>query len=202
MGICYIVGAGEFYGSFTPLPEDLVIAADGGYDTLRARNIRADLLLGDLDSIVCAPTDTQIIKFPKEKDETDTHLAYLEGKKRGYSVFKIYGGAGGRVDHTYANYCLLYYMRENGDFGILYDNKYISFVIKNEATRLTGKAGKGLSVFAIGGDAVGVSVIGANYELRDGKLTQKFPLGVSNSFTDSPCDVSVEDGSLLIFQEI
>jgi thiamine pyrophosphokinase len=202
MGTCYIVGAGEFYGSFSPLPEDLVIAADGGYDTLRARGIRIDLLLGDLDSISDAQRSVEAIVFPKDKDETDMHLAYLEGKRRGYTSFKLYGGVGGRADHTYANYCLLQFMRENGDFGILYDKESICFVIQNETTRLTGKAGKGFSVFAIGTEASDVSVIGARYELKGGKLSPSFPLGVSNKFLDSPCDITVERGSLLIFQEI
>ena len=35
MGICYIVGAGDFTSEFSPSDNDLVIAADGGYDHLK-----------------------------------------------------------------------------------------------------------------------------------------------------------------------
>ena len=51
MGICYLVGAGDFVGSFKPGCDDLVIAADGGYDSLITSGIRCDVLVGDLDSI-------------------------------------------------------------------------------------------------------------------------------------------------------
>ena len=115
MGVCYIVGAGDFHGSFTPAKDDLVIAADGGYLALMERGIRCDILLGDMDSLSelgVASSDCkapEILKFPVEKDETDTHLAYLEGARRGYTEFYIYGGTGGREDHTFANYSLLLY---------------------------------------------------------------------------------------------
>ncbi|MBR2432244.1 MAG: thiamine diphosphokinase, partial [Clostridia bacterium] len=79
MKTCYIVGAGEFYGEFTPDSDDLVIAADGGYDSLLNRGIRPDVLIGDLDSIKEMPNGIELIRHPVKKDETDMHLAYLEG---------------------------------------------------------------------------------------------------------------------------
>ena len=43
---CYIAGAGSWYGKdFSPQPDDLVIAADGGYLHLKERGIRVDLLI-------------------------------------------------------------------------------------------------------------------------------------------------------------
>ena len=50
--ICYIAGAGSWYGGpFAPNDGDCVIAADGGYRYLLERNIRVDLVMGDFDSI-------------------------------------------------------------------------------------------------------------------------------------------------------
>ena len=63
MKTCYIVGAGAFYGDFTPDETDLVIAADGGYSTLKSLEIRCDLLIGDMDSIASIPTDVEIIRM-------------------------------------------------------------------------------------------------------------------------------------------
>ena len=123
MGICYIVGAGDLDTYFVPRDDDFVIAADGGYDHLKRLGIRCDLLLGDLDSIKEIPTDQKTKKFAVRKDETDMHLAYLEGARLGYDTFYIYGGTGGRDDHTFANYCLLLYIREHGGRATLFSKK-------------------------------------------------------------------------------
>ena len=104
---CYIVGAGEFYGELNLSDGDIVIAADGGYDTLRELGVTPDLLVGDMDSVKAVPTDIEKLRVPVEKDETDTYLCYLEGVRRGYSNFVILGGVGGREDHTFANFSLL-----------------------------------------------------------------------------------------------
>jgi thiamine pyrophosphokinase len=227
MPICYIVGAGDFYGTLDPKPDDLVIAADGCYLALKNRDIRCDILLGDMDSLSelknqpssqikcadisiqrlnCATADPQaqkpeIMKFKVEKDETDTHLAYLEGARRGYTEFMIFGGTGGREDHTFANYSLLLYGKNAGHRITLVGKDREFFVIKNEIVTLSGTIGKGLSVFAFGSVAEGVSIQGAKYEACQVTLTPDFPLGVSNSFIGNEVTVSVARGALLIMKE-
>ena len=50
--VCYIFGAGEFSTcNISLMDEDLVIAADGGYDHLLQIGLRADIALGDFDSV-------------------------------------------------------------------------------------------------------------------------------------------------------
>ena len=202
MGVCYIVGAGDFNTPFTPTADDLVIAADGGYDHLKKFGIRCDLLLGDLDSISNAPSGVKTLKFPVRKDETDAYLAYREGAKRGYKYFRIYGGTGGREDHTFANYCLLLYIKEQGGNGFLISERARVSVIKNESVTLYGETGKHLSLFPFGSDAEGVTIKGAEYECEDIKLATNFPLTVSNIFRDSPVNIEVKDGALLVMEEI
>ena len=198
MNTCYIVGAGDFYGSFIPDASDLVIAADGGYTSLTERNIRCDVLIGDMDSLSDVPTGVKLIKHPSEKDETDTYLAYLHGKSLGYSNFEIYGGVGGREDHTFANYCLLAKIREDGCRATLFGNKTKCLVIKNESVKLAEREGDYISVFALGGTAEGVTIKGLYYEIQNSRLTYDFPLGVSNRFTSSEAEISVARGVLLI----
>ncbi len=201
MGICYIVGAGEFYGSLVPTAQDFVIAADGGYTALVERGIRCDLLIGDMDSLSARPSGVELITHPVEKDETDTYLAYLEGVKRGYTHFEVYGGVGGREDHTFANYCLLIYGVEHGHRISLVSERYNIFAIKNEKISLSGDKKKTISLFAFGGEARGVSIRGLKYEASDITLSASFPLGVSNSFTDTNAEIEVADGTLLIMAE-
>jgi thiamine pyrophosphokinase len=199
---CIIVGAGEFYGCPKPEGDDLVIAADGGYAELKKRNITPSLLIGDLDSLGFLPSGIEFISFPKEKDDTDMRLAYLEGKRRGYTDFEIYGGVGGRSDHTFANYCLLYEICKNGGSARLIGRNEESFVIAKECYTGAGEAGKTVSVFAFSDKACGVTIKGLKYEAFDLTLDKSFPLGVSNETVGSDFLISVRDGALLIIREI
>ena len=198
MKTCYIVGAGDFSSQFTPESEDFVIAADGGYSHLLKSQIRCDLFVGDADSLGYLPNDVKTVVHPQKKDQTDMHLAYLEGRKRGYKNFVIYGGTGGRVDHTFANFSLLLNARKLGDTVELRDTEWGATVICNEKIRLTANRGEHLSVFAFGGSAQGVSLRGTLYEAENITLTPDFPLGVSNAFTDKTAEISVNEGALLI----
>ena len=202
MKTCYIIGAGDFFGDFNPERDDLVIAADGGYDTLLSLGVECDILLGDMDSLRSDASKKEKILFPVEKDETDMFLAYKEGKKRGYSTFRLYGGVGGRIDHTFANISLLIYGKKAGDCITLVADGYEIFAIKDEKITLSGKRGATFSVFAFDGAAKGVSVRGAKYAAEDITLKPDFPLGVSNSFTDSKCEIEVDKGILIIMREI
>ena len=202
MNKCYLIGAGDFCGMQVPDSSDFVIAADGGYNHLEKHGIRCDLVIGDLDSLVGALPEVEIIRHPIKKDMTDMFLSYIEGAKRGYTDFAINGACGGREDHTFANYSLLLYIKERGHTAMLFSPSSVSRVIKDESITLKGKSGKTLSVFALGGAAVGVDIIGAQYEARGVTLTPSFPLGVSNSFLDGEVTVSVREGALLIISEL
>ena len=202
MGICYLVGAGDFYGQISAENEDIIIAADGGYDNLVRRGYTPDILIGDFDSVKSEiPDGLRTIKYPKEKDETDMFLSYEAGVKLGYTEFVMLGATGGRLDHTYANISLLLYARERGHNITLIDGNGIIICLKDEAISLAGNPGGKLSVFAFGGVANGVSILGTKYEVEGARLTPDFPLGVSNEFTDVPARISVENGALLVIAE-
>ena len=201
MSVCYIVGAGEFYGEFTKRGSDLVIAADGGYDTLSSLGIAPDLILGDMDSVKSKASDIEKLVFPVRKDETDSFLAYREGVRRGYTEFKLYGCVGGREDHTFANYSLLLYAKERGHEMTLVGKCTDAFVLKNESITLSGAPYTHLSLFAFGGEAHGVSIHGAEYEAEDVTLTPSYPLGVSNRFCGKEVTVEVREGILLVMLE-
>lgn len=202
MGICYLVGAGDFYGQISVEDEDIIIAADGGYDNLVRHGITPDILIGDFDSVKSEiPDGLRSIRYPKEKDETDMFLSYEAGVKLGYTEFVMLGATGGRLDHTYANISLLLYAKEHGHNITLIDRNSVILCIKDESISLAGNEGAKLSVFAMGGVARGVSIIDTRYEVEGAKFTPDFPLGVSNEFGTSPARISVEDGALLIIAE-
>ena len=198
---CYIVGAGEFFGTIEKKDGDLIIAADGGYDTLFSLGIIPDLLIGDMDSKKTAGSECETMLFPVRKDETDSFLAYREGVRRGYTDFKLYGGVGGREDHTFANFSLLIYAKEAGHSITMYGNGYEIFAIKNDRVTVRGDRGMHFSAFAFGREAVGVSIKGLEYEAENISLSPSYPLAVSNRFTGREALVEVKDGTLLVMVE-
>ena len=87
-GICYIVGSGDFTARGLVKKEgDYIIAADGGYEYLKAAGMQPDLLVGDFDSLSYVPEDILIYRFPAEKDDTDMGLAIQKGLEKGYERF-------------------------------------------------------------------------------------------------------------------
>ena len=199
---CYLVGAGDMHQGFTPAPDSFVIAADGGYKHLLNFGITPNLFVGDGDSLGSFPDSVECIRHKVQKDETDMHLAYLEGRRRGYQSFELYGGTGGRIDHTLANFSLLLYAKKLGDNIEIFADTWRAVMILNESITLPCHEGKNLSVFAYGDTAEGVSVKGALYEAENITLKNDFALGVSNSFLSSDVTISVSSGALLIIYEV
>ena len=113
--ICYIVGAcqpGEL--CLAPGRPAFVIAADQGLRYLEEAGITPDLIVGDFDSLGIVPQGANVVRHPVEKDDTDMMLAVKTGLARGYRTFVLYGGLGGRLDHTYANFQTLTYLARHG----------------------------------------------------------------------------------------
>lgn len=200
--ICYIVGARE-PGRIATAGDAaaLIIAADGGLRYLKEQNIEPDLIVGDFDSLGHVPTGENILLHPVEKDDTDTMLAVKLGLERGCRTFILYGCAGGRPDHTYANYQTLLYLARRGARGYLVGEGWGCCAIENGSLAFPPTLSGTISVFCPDGEARGVTLRGLYYTLENGTLTSGFPLGVSNHFTGERAVVSVQEGSLLVMWE-
>lgn len=196
---CIIIGASPVLTQPDTADSELIIAADGGFDNAKKMGITPDIIIGDMDSLTASlPKSLEKITFPKRKDYTDMHLCYLEGKRRGFTEFEIYGGTGGRGDHTFANISLLLTMASDGCRGKMITDSEIYTVVKNGSVSVRGHVGNYVSVFAIGGEARGVTLSGFDYSLCDGTLTPDFALGVSNKFAKDEAEISVKNGALLV----
>ncbi len=199
MGVCYIVGAGEGFVPFSAERDDLVIAADGGCRHLATVGMRPHVVIGDMDSCDALPEGVPQLRHPVRKDDTDMGLALRYALSRGYRSIVLLGALGGREDHTFANYHLLFDAKRQGaDVRILSESTEVR-CIRNETVTLLGREGDTLSLFAYGGEARGVTLSGTSYPLTDGTLTPAFPLGVSNVFAGACVSVCVRDGALLCF---
>ena len=205
-GICRIVGAGDGFAAFAPLSackaEDLLIAADGGLTAVRAAGAVPDVVLGDFDSLGHVPEGTNVLRWPEMKDDTDMMLAIRLGLEKGYRTFYLYGGCGGRLDHTLANLQSLAFLAQHGAVGYLFEGGQTVTCLQNGLAVFDAWAEGILSVFAHGGEAKGITLSGLLYPLTDGMLTPDFPLGVSNHFTGQKACVEVKNGTLLLAWDI
>lgn len=224
---CFIVGAGSFSGmSIRPESEDLVIAADGGYKYLIEMGIEPDVLLGDFDSLEIVPEHRHLIRHSPIKDDTDMALAVAYAKAEGYRRFFLYGGLGGRLDHTIANLQLMTGMSQEGlEVYLIGEGIIVTTIsgqmkpaagISNEAPTedagmdlnesvhvseeicFAASANGMISVFCMGEPAHGVWEKGLKYTLSDVVLPGNTTLGVSNEFLGCESSISVESGTLLI----
>lgn len=210
---CVIMAAGPVndydYLSNMISEEDFIICADGGLRHLERIGQKPDLLIGDFDSLdTKTPSDDTfsngkfndipVLKYKKEKDETDTILAIQYALKKGYRNFVILGGLNGRLDHTFANFNALYYIIKNGGAGALLDGGCEVYLIENSSMKFKKRDNYYVSVFPFSQKALGVTEKGLKYPLTDAVLTNDFPIGVSNEFMLQEAEISVKNGSLLI----
>ena len=202
---CVIFGAAPiddlgFVEKLLPRGKYLLIAADGGLKHTVALGLIPDVIIGDMDSVESRDIPEGTILYPSRKDDTDMMLAVKRGLASGADEFFLFGGLGGRLDHSYANIQTLAYLAEHNALGWLLDeNHRISMVEKGE--QLLFPDYRYLSIFAYGGVCEGVTITGAEYPLENAVLEPSFPLGVSNRHAEGGrMKVSVEKGMLLIIQ--
>lgn len=177
---------------------DFIVAADGGERHIQSLGLKADLYIGDFDSSKKPETQTETLVFPVEKDDTDTLLAVKEGIKRGCKSFLIFGGTGGRFDHTFANIQTLMYAERHGASAALVDSQNFIFLLKNDTAYIEKNPGEKVSVFSFEQVAHGVSLEGFYYPLQNAVLYNHFPVGTSNYIVKDKGKVTVKKGTLLI----
>ncbi len=199
MNICYIFGSLAVHTlSYEPGEGDLIIAADRGYETLRKLCIAPDIVLGDFDSLKYTPKGDNVIKYPVMKDDTDLLLAIKAGLKKGYKDFIIYGCIGGdRLDHTFASIQSAAYIKDNGGSCWFIDNDTTITLLENETIHFDKNQKGYISVFSYSEKAT-VSINGLQYNITQEKLSQSYPLGVSNHFIGEEATITAHMGRVLI----
>lgn len=180
-------------------PEDFLVCADGGYLTARELGRKPGLLIGDLDSCTePLPPEVEAIHLPVRKDDTDMMYSLKECLGRGYRNFLILGATGGRLDHTVANLCALYYLAMHNAKGVLADRQNETILVPNGRVGLQGTPGDLVSVFPYGASYCTVSYQGLEYPLDHHRLYPYDPMGVSNCLIGTSAKVTVHEGPALI----
>ena len=198
-GRCFIVGAGSFQGMpIVPEDQDFIIAADGGYTYLIQMGMEPDVLIGDFDSLDLIPEHRNLIRHSPIKDDTDMALAAAYAAKEGYQTFIIYGGLGGRLDHTMANLMLLNSMAQAGLEAYLIGEGIIVSALRNERIVFSKECEGTFSAFCLGEACLGVTEYGLKYGLDHAEVKSGMTLGVSNEFLGQECYVEVKKNVLTV----
>jgi thiamine pyrophosphokinase len=183
-------------------PDDYLISADGGLRHLRALDLRPQLLIGDLDSVSqpdvdwLAGGDTQIRKFPAEKDFTDLELALRAARERGAESILLAAALGGRLDQTLANIALLRLPELSGMEASLDDGQTEVRLITASLT-IHGRTGDIVSLIPLGSVVYGVRTHALQYPLNAETLSPGQTRGISNVMLTERAAVEIESGELL-----
>lgn len=206
MNRCVIVSAGpvsDVSALRTLLrPDDLVIAADGGWRLAESLGVNPTVIVADFDSSTMPSVSgsTEIVRLPVRKDCTDTAAAVAYALERGYTDFLLLGCVGGRLDHQYAAIQLLIQLAQKGCRAVLADGNNRITAVTESPYIAEPMHGWSLSLFAFGGTVHELSIHGAAYELSDYDLHPADPLCVSNAAETVPCEITFSDGTLLLFR--
>lgn len=180
--------------------DDFIICADNSFPAAISQGIIPDLIIGDFDTgrSVSFPKEADILRFPVEKDDSDTMLCVKEAARRGFTKITVAGGLSGRLDHTFANLQMLAYGAALGLDITVTDGENEAFLLRPGKTALPRKEGFSLSVFSYTEKTGGLSLSGVKYPLENGELTNLFPLGLSNEITEEEAEISFTYGLLLV----
>ena len=199
MNTCYIACALDCEIDIKADETDLIIGADRGYLNLIKQGIKPHIVMGDFDSYTGEIECEDIVKFPPIKDDTDSAIAIKYAKEQGYKKIVVYGAIGGDLDHTIANIAhLANYTKDGIDISFV-DRDKVLFAVYNSKINFSKNASGRISVFAFSEKAEGVYEKGLFYTLDNATLYSNIPLGVSNEFVGTESEISVKDGTLLIY---
>lgn len=166
--------------------EEVIIAIDGGYQTLKDNNINVDYYFGDHDSLNDNDIDSTVIKnYPTMKDDSDFDLAikFLIDNLKISIIDKVYvyNATGGRLDHYFA---ILNSIIKFKDYQIyMVDDKNKIFV-SDYAMTFKKNEYKYISFFSLDDNTI-LSLNGFKYNLDNYNLKRNNNLCLSNEIMDN-----------------
>jgi thiamine pyrophosphokinase len=182
-----------------------IICCDGGARHLLNMGIKPDIIIGDMDSIDSAQLKIfykqkiKILKYPANKDFTDTELALDYALSSEPLKILICCALGGRIDHTLANIFLLLKAQEKGIETFLIDEYCEAFVI-NKETAFANEKDKTVSLLALTPKVTGITLSGFAYPLEKGTLKMGESRGISNVINKNRAGIKIERGKLLVIK--
>jgi thiamine pyrophosphokinase len=183
-------------------PDDFILAADGGTRHALALGRNPNIIIGDLDSLTfdirpLTEQGTQVIQFPRDKNETDLELAIQHAVDMKPDQIVIIGALGGRLDQTLGNLALLSNIQRSTCNVSLDDGVEEIFFCRNQ-TQVQGRSGDIVSLIPWGAPVEGVRTEGLRWSLSDETLYPYKTRGISNELLGGTATIQTRSGLLLI----
>ena len=179
--------------------DDYVIYCDSGLSHMEGLGAKPSLIVGDFDSYDDPHLDVETITLPVAKDDTDTVYAMREGIRRGYKEFLLLGAIGSRLDHTLVNAYILTSLENRGCHGIIIDDYSEIETVSSMAE--VDDSYPFFSLVAMEGDARGVTIRNAKFEIEDAVIGPDYQYATSNEpLPGKTAEITVKDGRLLLIR--
>ena len=180
---------------------DKTIAIDKGVEVFIDNNVIPDYVVGDFDSVNEKYRDKinsfNIVKFPKEKDYTDSEIALNRAFRLDADEIIMLGMTGKRIDHMLGNLGLLDISLKRGVKAYIIDDLNKIF-LKDKSFSLKGNKGDIVSFYAYSSVVRNLNIKNAKYELESYDLDPFEGLCNSNEFLSGDMHVSFDFGKLLV----
>ena len=182
--------------------DDFIIAADGGTHNALALGLMPNVIIGDLDSLTLdlrplTDQGTQVIQFPRDKNETDLELAIQQAVNMNPDQIIIVGALGGRLDQTLGNIALLSDSRLP-TLDLRLDDGVEELYFCRDQAEVHGRSGELVSLIPWGVPVEGVRTEGLRWPLSDETLYPDKTRGISNELMDEQAAVRIRSGLLLV----
>jgi thiamine pyrophosphokinase len=201
-GRCVIIGAAPIknYRKIRTFlrSDDFVIVCDGGLNHIRKLKVRPNLIIGDFDSHKNPHSKIETIVLPHEKDDTDSVFALKTALNRGFRDFLFIGMLGARFDHALGNLYMLLKCQNEGVKALMLDDYSELLLVGSEEVKISDEYAY-FSLLNISGNAGGITIKDALYNLENAKIPLEYQFGVSNEVLPGKnASVSVKEGCLLL----
>lgn len=191
---------------------DAVLAADSGAQWLMECGIVPDVLLGDFDSISPAILEalqqngrTRWVRHRMDKDQTDMELCVEEAIRMGAGKVSLFSAIGTRMDHSLANFFLLFpFLQAGVEAWIVDDRNRVTMIGRTTMEKgpfrfqLARMDGFKVSLIALGSVVSEVTTDGLLYDMRGRDLSFGSTLGVSNEFAAEQAEIRFRDGLMMV----
>jgi thiamine pyrophosphokinase len=181
-------------------PNDFIICADGGTLHALALGLLPNVIIGDLDSLPDGfqpSSQTEVIRFSHDKNETDLELAIQYALTLKVDEIVIVAALGGRFDQTLGNISLLSDSRLAASNMQINDGVEEIFFCRSQ-TIVKGRSGDIVSLIPWGGEVRGVVTENLKWPLRSETLYPYKTRGISNEMLGETASVKIKSGLLLV----